>query len=731
MDPLATLHYRNASNRKLSAFGVTYGIPLPAGRLKADSRLAVALKDGKPRPVQTTVLERWADGSIKWLLLDFELPAAPHEAGTVSLVRHSGKPPAAKLSVRQSAGTITLSNDHVTVVISKKRASLFESYKVAGREMLEPGSDIILELPTGKRFYASDSAKVSASVVESGPQRVVVETAGRHTAGDGAEMFDFRIRYTLRPSEPGVLVQYKFTNREMPEKGVAIAGIRMCLNTALGSRTTKFIPPATPATFCIPLSTAVKENVENIAYKETKEAAKARYGNASDGKVVIRDLSTLRENLADYEHFLRPGNARTDMTGGLRAVFPYLGVQGDRASGLFWHYEMGQNFPKGIACDRNEVMLDIYPVWAGDCRIRRGISKEHDVFVAFFDGRKSHKALEDAYLEHEIYSAGAWGASSRPIELTMDPAYLRECQVHELHRWLPYDEQTYPMVEEKMGSLGRGGGGPGQLGMLDYGDHINADRSWAHNNENDAILQGIREYYRKQDPPALRGAIAKARHNATVDHIAFDPDPLRQGSMPAHCPEHTDGASYPSHMWLKGLLAAYCITGMTDLRDAAMNVGECLLRWMKQRPEIFYCDSRESGWPQLAFVRLYEFTQDRKWLDAAYEIFEHYRGAANADGEILHELPHGMGIIKTGYGEFISWRATFFLHEVMPDAKKKKAIAEFLAFALDKIYKRTFGQLAHGGWACNDLFPAWAGWAITGEDRYIEDNIEFVRVLLR
>jgi hypothetical protein len=34
------------------------------------------------------------------------------------------------------------------------------------------------------------------------------------------------------------------------------------------------------------------------------------------------------------------------------------------------------------------------------------------------------------------------------------------------------------------------------------------------------------------------------------------------------------------------------------------------------------------------------------------------------------------------------------------------------------------------GWACNDLFPAWAAYALTGEDKYIEDNYTFLQFLI-
>ena len=197
--------------------------------------------------------------------------------------------------------------------------------------------------------------------------------------------------------------------------------------------------------------------------------------------------------------------------------------------------------------------------------------------------------------------------------------------------------------------------------------------------------------------------------------------------MPAHCPEHTDGAAYPSHMWCGGLLAAYRITGSTDFRDAALSVGENMRRWQLLNPEIFFCDSRECGWPMLAWVQLWQHTGDKKWLKYAREVFDYYTTVANDDGLILYDLPHGMGFSRQSYGEFIAWRAVYFYYE----ATGEKDVREFLIRMLDKCYKRTFSALGAGGWACNDLFPAWAAYQLTGELKYLEDNYLFLEVLMK
>ncbi|MCE9589294.1 MAG: hypothetical protein K8S99_02085 [Planctomycetes bacterium] len=726
-DELVSIRFQNSSNRDIASHAVTYGVPIPEGVLRGElggevKGLAIRLENGKLRPVQTRVLETWFDGSAKWLLLNFDLPIPKNVKGhTATLVRARKPADRNVVTVEEDKSRVIVTTPKLRVAISKKSFSLFESYKVNGKEMVAKESDIFLEEPMGKRYYASNAKDLKVRIAESGPQRVVVETSGRHTAGDGAELLSFRVRYVFRPNEPGVLVSYKFTNREKPEQGIKLTQITLHVPTNVGKTSVHQVRQANHGRHWFSRFVQVPENLEIIATGAISEVAKARYGVGGEGLIVIRDLASLRENLGEYPYYLRPGNARTDMTGGLRQVYPYIAMSGSSASALAYFLEMGFNHPKSMRSDRGVIDFDIWPAYAGEVKVRRGQSKEHDLYIAFDDKPHTAEELEAIYFDHEI-------KDTLPIHITLDPAYVEGCKVLNLHEWLRYDETKYLLVETKLGTAGGLGDiafGVSNKGMWDFGDFINPDRSWAHNNEDDNALNNIREYYRMRAPGRLRGALTKARHNAHVDFIAFDPDPLREGTMPAHCPEHTDGSTYPSHMWGNGLLAAYTITGNEDLRDAALSVGENMLRWQKDDPTIFYADSRECGWPGLLYCRLYEFTKDDKWLAALDEIFHHLKEKVNDDGVILYELPHGVGTMLTSYGEFVAWRALYFFYELTG----REDVKEFLIGALGKVYKFRPGHMP-GGWGCNDMFPCWALYKLTGDRAILEDNYPFLNFLM-
>src|ERR1700722_9642419 len=68
---------------------VTCGLPCPPQWLSDPSRLLLRDANGNPVPLQTRVLDRWPDGSVRWLLLDWQ--ATVHRSAVYRLNRADKK----------------------------------------------------------------------------------------------------------------------------------------------------------------------------------------------------------------------------------------------------------------------------------------------------------------------------------------------------------------------------------------------------------------------------------------------------------------------------------------------------------------------------------------------------------------------------------------------------------------------------------------------------------------
>src|SRR5438552_1663157 len=84
-------------------FPVTRGVPLPPGALREPAVARVTDAAGRAAPVQTRRLMRWPDGSVKWLLVDFQgdVPGGGRSEYTLELGDREGPPPQTPLLVTE------------------------------------------------------------------------------------------------------------------------------------------------------------------------------------------------------------------------------------------------------------------------------------------------------------------------------------------------------------------------------------------------------------------------------------------------------------------------------------------------------------------------------------------------------------------------------------------------------------------------------------------------------
>ena len=83
------LTFTHDPKRHPAHWPVTRGVPLPAGLIRDTDGLAVVNPDGDRVPAQFRVLARWADGSVKWVLVDFQASAGSSGWATYNLTDKS------------------------------------------------------------------------------------------------------------------------------------------------------------------------------------------------------------------------------------------------------------------------------------------------------------------------------------------------------------------------------------------------------------------------------------------------------------------------------------------------------------------------------------------------------------------------------------------------------------------------------------------------------------------
>lgn len=68
-----------------TAFPVTVGVPFAPGALRPDQPLSIRDASGRDKPLQHRVMETHDDGSVRWLLLDYQTDFQPLKETTDTL----------------------------------------------------------------------------------------------------------------------------------------------------------------------------------------------------------------------------------------------------------------------------------------------------------------------------------------------------------------------------------------------------------------------------------------------------------------------------------------------------------------------------------------------------------------------------------------------------------------------------------------------------------------------
>ena len=144
---------------------VTSGIPFVRGEVADPDRIALFNDRGQELPLQRDVLARWPDGSIRWLLLDFQTGLNANESKTFTLRFGEDVRPApvqSKLSAIAAEDNVTIDTGPLRMKLSPRQFRLFDNVQVDldgdgtcedDKQITIPrDAGIVLTTPDGEEF---------------------------------------------------------------------------------------------------------------------------------------------------------------------------------------------------------------------------------------------------------------------------------------------------------------------------------------------------------------------------------------------------------------------------------------------------------------------------------------------------------------------------------------------------------------------------------------------------
>jgi hypothetical protein len=586
-DGVAPIGVEEASGLARDAWPVRVGVPFAAGVLARGAPVALSGPDGKAVPVQTSVMGTWLDGSVKWLLADFQatVPANSHVFYTLKANAKPATAPATDLAAQQE-GAIRVDTG------AGKWAFTSGDAKLLG---LFGADDVWWQTADGRNYrFEVKGDEAGISVVENGPQRAVVKLVGWYvpvapSAGEPIARGEFRAEFCR--GQAWFRLYHTFTFAGDPWKdALASTGVRF----------SGLLAGATEA------------------------------GIDLDGKTVFQPKGLTLWQADDDRAVIEAGAER--IGAGQRSTGAAV-LKSPAGRAVVYHRNLWEMFPKTVNVDAaaGAIAFEYWPRRAGvmDWRPREDgwhSSSPAPQYLGVGTSR-THEFIIDptGAFAPEQYQA----AFDEPVIAVVQPHYL--CATKALEQLQPYDPNKVPVLEnyvsEAIDSYILNGKLHGWYGEWQVGTIPNwffpETRRWAHFgryanllNELDICHGPWLAYLRSGDRKYLNFAEDNTRHLMEVGTIRLSrlfPEPAGMSRRHHEC--IWLGGPDSGHSMLDPFLELYHATGYRPAFEAAERMARGMASYRHPGSNRYLVN------PIGGLARMYLETQDPFYKTAADRIW--------------------------------------------------------------------------------------------------------------
>ncbi|MGQ9737749.1 MAG: exo-rhamnogalacturonan lyase family protein [Armatimonadota bacterium] len=555
-------------------FPVTCGVPLPLGKVQDVRHVGLQGSKGRVVPVQCQVLNRWTDGSVRWVLVD--LLAKPGSSPYQLVIGQS-----ASSRVRQSVRVfirdkkVVLDTGRLIVELGSNPSHLIDhvTLKASGQRVAEGITGrLIIERDGKAQIYHPRWEDIE--VTARGPIRATVEMRG-YLAGEGDSIGRFVLRLSVYAGQ-----------------SLIRAFSRVFNDTPQPLKVKSFV-------LSVPLSLS---SDRQIAWGDA---------NGTFQQIESSEAELLQVSAQSYS--IHAGNITRS---GERAA-GWLSVHDAEHTVLVAIRHFWQTFPKSLSVTSETLNIHLFAPTPEVPAFEPtpGEAKRHEILL-FFDRRQSVPALANLatlLLNPPRLFSSDWFCASGGLGAAhphRDPAFqpLRE-----------FMARTYGDVAHERFNL--------SFGIRHFGDrrYVNdpdpVKNYWC-NNYYDAMMGFFAEYLMSGDRRWFDRGEETTLHVMDIDQNHYDQShPENVGGIHAYnSPNHTQGGYWDAMLRQgAGFATYYRLTGDPDAREALLMLADFIVR---NRRGLGSTSSRDHAGPLQTLTWAYDETGDEKYLRACRWIVE-------------------------------------------------------------------------------------------------------------
>ena len=599
-DPPVAIELRlltpDCPGRRVAAEPVTVGVPLPRGAVRGVGGLGLRDDESADVPLQAVPTEWWPDGSIRWVLLDFQVTGVPvpTRCYVVDLDRADRPSQSARVSAVEHAGRVTVETGAGRFEIGSSPGFPLSSATIGGVERLGAARTAVIVTDAAGRSWPVEVVRVA--VEDGGDLRTVVRLDG--IVGDRRRpIVEVIARLHFFAGSAAIRVALTLRN---PRRAAHPGGF-----WELGDRGSVYMRDAS-------LHVAARSEIHGVECTRELDAPFETFGVPFE---LYQDSSG-GENWGSLTHVDRDGAVPCTFRGnrlrapgrrheGLRAT-PSI-VAGDGADSVriavehFW-----QNFPRAIEADADALVLRLWPrQFAALHELQGGEQKTHRFTLAFGDDAMARDTVFWGRAPSIAAAQPRWYADAAAVP------YLAPAAEHPDRRY----QQLVDSAVDGPHAFARKRETIDEYGWRNFGDlYADHENVYAaepppivshYNNQYDAIHGFAVQFMRTGDLRWWRSMTELAAHVSDIDIYHTDEDKAAYNhglfwhtshyapaglcghrSYPRH-PRVGGGGSSSEHNYASGLRLHWLLTGERHARDAALELAQWVIDMDDGRKTVF------------------------------------------------------------------------------------------------------------------------------------------------
>ena len=644
---------KNYSDFDRTSWPVTMGIPFPEGELMPEDD--VTLHYGATiLPLQTAAISKWwgpyGDGSVRWLLLDFQTDLQAGEGKVYQLkypVSQAGQSEST-MTWSETQSEITVDTGAIKLIVNRLTFNLLDQVwldengdgEYSGDEKLieqhSLGHSLLGGIDGGEydTFSPLHDSPEEVTLETTGSEKVVILAKGKYRNSAGVAALSYLTRIKAFRGKSHLEVSHTF---------IHLDGTRLVEHGWHGDPTGSSYFSIDDLSLTIPLS--LEEDSKSVTFSGT-EAGDLYTGILDGGSGEYNYLYQDGDNNSpgqsptfEYE-IAGTGGVAVPLTSGQNLGWVDIsdGRRGmTTAVRNFW-----QQHPKGIELSEDgTVSVKLYPSYAEDLLyFYVGTAKTHDILFYFHTGDASSAESEAvaasfqaplrAVASRDWYTASMALDKIPPNDPNLFPDGPNGNPNDEYTAWF---EQGFASV---IGNREGGSWGGGEYGIFDFGDdyhYYHGDgQDWG-NLQYDMPHALFLEFARTGSEDIdkaldyLERAVEQAGHYQDVDIIHFDPNFSDETGAPHGTPNHNHEMGYQyagdfEFVKCEGLVDNYFLTGNNRSMDVVQLTAEHIKNRVPSSSWASGLDQRRIGWCLICLTEAHKADGNPDWIDTGSYVID-------------------------------------------------------------------------------------------------------------